>query len=106
MRCSRETGCEGRSDVGLATLGCAGVLTGVDLTVVFVDSAFLCDATRRDFFFVAAFFLVVLAFLAVFLRVAAFVTRAFFRLPPALPLAFLLVAITTSRKPACMIVAK
>jgi len=37
-----------------------------------------------------------LDFLAVFLRAAAFVTRAFFRFPPALRLAFLLVAIAAS----------
>ena len=79
MRCSREIGCEGRLDVGLATLGCAGALTGADLTVVFVDSALLGDADRGDFFFAAAFFWVVLAFLAVFfaaLRAAYLASRA------------------------------
>jgi hypothetical protein len=96
MRCSREIVCKGRLDVGLATLGCAGVLTGADFTVVLVDSALLGDADRGDFFFAAVFFWVVLAFLAVFLRAAAFVTRAFFRFPPALRLALPLVAIAAS----------
>jgi hypothetical protein len=48
----------------------------------------------------------VLAFLAAFLRVAALVTGAFFRFPLALPLAFLLVAITASWTLTCMIVAE
>jgi len=60
------------------------------------NSAFLVDADRDDPFF-TVFFLVVLAFLAALLRVAALVTGAFFRFPLALPLAFLLIAITASR---------
>jgi hypothetical protein len=66
------------------------------LTAVFaVGSVFLGDANWGDTFS-AVFLLVVLAFLAVFLRVAALVTGAFFRFPLALPLAFLLVGITAS----------
>ncbi|HEX2511384.1 MAG TPA: hypothetical protein VHK44_02180 [Xanthobacteraceae bacterium] len=68
------------------------------MTVVFaVGLVFLIDADRGDTFF-AVFLLVVLAFLAAFLRVAALVTGAFFRFPLALPLAFLLVAITASSR--------
>ena len=71
--------------------------TGAGLTAVFaVGSVFLGDAGRGDPFF-AVFLLDVLAFLAAFLRVAALVTGAFFRFTLALPLAFLLVAITASR---------
>jgi hypothetical protein len=66
--------------------------------VVFaVGSVFLSDADWGDTF-LAFFLLVVLAFLAAFLRVAALVTGAFFRFPLALPLAFLLVAITASSR--------
>jgi len=65
--------------------------------VVFaVGLVFLNDADRGDTFF-AVFLLVVLAFLAAFLRVAALVTGAFFRFRLALLLAFLLVAIAASR---------
>jgi hypothetical protein len=76
------------------------------LTAVFaVGLVFLIDADWGDTFF-AVFLLVVLAFLAAFLRVAALVTGAFFRFPLALPLAFLLVAITASWTLTCMIVAE
>jgi hypothetical protein len=74
--------------------------------VVFaVGSAFLGVANRGDTFF-AVFFLVVLTFLAAFLRVAALVTRAFSRFPLALPLAFNLVAIAASWTLTRMIVAE
>jgi hypothetical protein len=76
------------------------------LTLVFaVGLGFLIDADRGDTF-VAVFLLVVLAFLAAFLRVAALVTGAFFRFPLALPLAFRLVAIAASWTLTCMIVAE
>jgi hypothetical protein len=72
--------------------------------VVFAGgSVFLIDADRGDTFF-AVLLLVVLAFLATFLREAALVTGAFFRFP--LPLAFLLVAITASWTLTFMIVAE
>jgi hypothetical protein len=68
------------------------------LTAVFaVGLVFFIDADRGDTFF-AVFLLVVLTFLTAFLRVAALVTGAFFRFPLALPLAFLLVAITASSR--------
>jgi hypothetical protein len=55
----------------------------------------------------AVFLLVVLAFLAAILRVAALVTAAFFfRFTLALPLAFLRVAITASRTLTSVIVAE
>jgi hypothetical protein len=69
-------------------------------------SVFLIDADRGDTFF-AVFLLVVRAFLALFLRVAALDTGAFLLFfPLALPLAFLLVAITASSMLTCMIVAE
>ncbi|MGB6707511.1 MAG: hypothetical protein WBE94_20650 [Pseudolabrys sp.] len=77
------------------------------MTVVFaVASVFLIDADRGDIFFFAVFLLGVLPFLAAFLRVAALVRGAFFRFALALPLAFLLVAITASWTLICMIVAE
>jgi hypothetical protein len=68
-------------------------------------SVFLIDADRGETFF-AVFLLVVLDFLALFLRVAALDTGAFFLFPLALPLAFLLVAMTASSMLTCMIVAE
>ena len=87
VRCSREADC------------------GAGLTAVFaVGLVFFIDADRGDTFFTV--FLVVLTFLAAFLRVAALVTGAFFRFPLALPLVFLLVAIAASWTLTCMIVAE
>src|SRR5215467_9032341 len=95
MRCSRETACASSLDVALAAPGCASAPAGGGLTAVFaVGPDFLGDSGRADTFF-AVFLLVVRAFLAAFLRMAALV-GAFFRFRPALLFAFLLVAITRS----------
>jgi hypothetical protein len=76
------------------------------LTEAFAGSSvFLIDADRGDTFF-AVFLPVVLAFLALFLRVSVLDTGAFFLFPLALPLAFLFVAITASSTLTCMIVAE
>jgi hypothetical protein len=78
----------------LSLLRCAGVLAGAGLTAVFaVGSAFLGADLGET---ALADLLVIVAFLAVFLRLAALVMGAFFRFRLALPLAFLLVAITAS----------
>jgi len=74
------------------------------IVVLTVDLVLLIDADGDNF--VVVFLLVVLAFLATFLRLAALVTVAFFRFALALPLAFLRVAIRASRTLACMIVAE
>jgi hypothetical protein len=82
--------------VGLTGSGCAGGLTGVELTATFALGLAFSGDTRGKGAFFAGFFLIVLVFLAVvvFLRLAALATGVFLRF--ALPLAFFLVATRTS----------
>jgi hypothetical protein len=90
MRCSAAVGCAGRlgaltapgcarwlTGVGLIASGCARWLTGVGLTATFAVGLALVRVARRGGAFFAAFFLIILFFLTVFLRLAVLVTVVF-----------------------------
>src|SRR5438445_12589820 len=77
MRCSAAVGCAGRLGGGLTASGCARRLAGLGLTATFAVGFALVRATRRGGAFFAAFFLIVLVFLTVFLRLAVLVTAVF-----------------------------
>src|SRR5262245_28501120 len=83
MRCSAAVGCAGLLGGGLAASGCARWLTGVGLIGTFAVGS-LVRAARRGGAFFAAFFLIVLVFLTVFLRLAVLVTVVFLRFALAL----------------------
>src|SRR6266545_7669424 len=90
MRCSTAVGCAGRLGGGLTASGRARGLTG--LTATFAVGLALVRAARRGGAFFAAFFLIVLIFLTVFLRLAGLVTVVFLRFA----LALVFVAMATS----------
>src|SRR5919106_1547451 len=73
MRCSAAVGCAGRLGGGLTACGCAPWLTGVGLTATFAVGLPLVRVARRGGAFFAAFFLIDLVFLTVFLRLAVLV---------------------------------
>src|SRR6266540_188954 len=111
MHCSAAVGCAGRlgaltasgcarwltgvgliasgcarwlTGVGLIASGCARWLTGVGLTATFAVGLALVRVARRGGAFFAAFFLIILVFLTVFLRLAVLVTVVFLRFALAL----------------------
>src|SRR4029450_5873385 len=84
MRCSDAVGCAGRLGGGLAASGCARWLTGLGLTVTFAVGLALVRVARRRGAFFAAFFLIVLVFLTVFLRLALLATVVLLRFALAL----------------------
>src|SRR5213083_2938924 len=84
MRGSAAVGSAGRLGSGLTASGCARWLTGVGLTATFAVDLALVRAARRGGAFFAAFFLIVLVFLTVFLRLAVLVTVVFLRFALAL----------------------
>jgi len=85
MRCSAAVGCAGRLGGGLTASGCARWLAGLGLTATFAVGLALVRAARRGGAFFAAFFLIVLVFLTVFLRlIAVLVTVVFLRFALAL----------------------
>src|SRR6266508_5578203 len=83
MHCSAAVGCAGRLGA-LTASGCARWLTGVGLTATFAVDLALLRAARRGGAFFAAFFLITLVFLTVFLRLAVLVTVVFLRFALAL----------------------
>src|SRR4029453_12701243 len=91
MRCSAAVGCAGRLGA-LTASGCARWLTGVGLTATFAVRLALVRVARRGGAFFAAFFLIILVFLTVFLRLAVLVTVVFLRFA----LALVFVAMATS----------
>src|SRR5207302_11181693 len=84
VRCSAAVGCGGRLGGGLTASGCARWLTGVGLTATFAVDLALVRAARQSGAFFAAFFLIILVFLTVFLRLAVLVTVVFLRFALAL----------------------
>src|SRR5215831_11354794 len=84
MRCSAAVGCAGRLRGGLPASGCARWLTGVGLTATFAVDLALVRAARRGGAFFCAFFLIILVFLTVFLRLAVLLTVVFLRFALAL----------------------
>jgi hypothetical protein len=84
VRCSAAVGCAGRLGGGLTASGCARWPTGSGLTAIFAVSLALVRVDRRGGAFFAAFFLIVLGFLAVFLRLAILATVVFLRFALAL----------------------
>src|SRR5438094_10304008 len=85
MRCSAAVGCAGRLGGGLTASGCARWLAGLGLTATFAVGLALVRSARRGGAFFAAFFLIVLVFLTVFLRlIAVLVTVVFLRFALAL----------------------
>jgi hypothetical protein len=96
MRCAAALGCAGRLGGGLTASGCARWLTGVGLTATFAVDLALVRAARRGGAFSAAFFLIILVFLTVFLRLAVLVTVVFLRF--ALAPVFVAMAASLSRK--------
>src|SRR5262249_55372276 len=84
MRCSAAVGCAGRLGGGLTASGCARGLTGVGFTPTLAVGSALVRAARRGGAFFAAFFLMILVFLTVFLRLALLVTVVFLRFALAL----------------------
>src|SRR5262249_33187326 len=84
MRCSTAVGCAGRLGGGLTASGCARWLTGLGLTGTFAVGVTLVRVARRRDAFFAAFFLIVLVFPAVFLRLAVLATVVFLRFALAL----------------------
>src|SRR5262245_24356211 len=90
MRCSAAAGCAGRLGGGLTASGCARWPTGPGLTATFAVGLALARVARRGGAFFAAFFLIVLVFLAVFLRLAVLATVVFLRF--ALALVFVAIA--------------
>src|SRR4029453_565544 len=84
MRCSAAVGCAGRLGGGLTASGCARWLTGLGLGATFAVGLAFVRAARRGGAFFACFFLIVLVFLTVFLRLAVLVTVIFLRFALAL----------------------
>src|SRR5262245_4363918 len=84
MRCSAAAGCAGRLGGGLTASGCARWLTGFGLTATFAVGVALVRVARRGGAFFAPFFLIVLVFLTVFLRLAILATVVFLRFALAL----------------------
>src|SRR6266478_1317536 len=84
MRCSAAEGCAGRLGGGLTASGCARWPTGLGLTATFAVGLALVRAARRGGALFADFFLIVLVFLTVFLRLAVLVTVVFLRFALAL----------------------
>jgi hypothetical protein len=84
-------------DVGLIASGCARWLTGVGLTATFAVGLALVRVARRGGAFFAAFFLITLVFLTVFLRLAVLVTVVFLRF--ALALVFVAMAASLTLTP-------
>ena len=84
MRCSAAVGCAGRLGGGLTASGCARWLTGLGLTATFAVGSASVRAARRGGAFFVAFFLMILVFLTVFLRLAPLVTVVFRRFALAL----------------------
>ena len=69
---------------GLTASGCARWPTGLGLTATFAVGLALVRAARRGGAFFAAFFLMILVFLTVFLRFVLLVTVVFWRFALAL----------------------
>src|SRR5262249_54409329 len=84
MRCSAAVGCAGRLGGHLTASGRGRWRTGVGLTALFVAELALARAARRGGAVFAAFFLIILVFLTVFLRFAVLLTVVFLRFALAL----------------------
>src|SRR5262249_8714208 len=84
MRCSAAAGCAGRGGGGLAASGCGRWLTGLGLAATFAAGSALVRGAPRGGASFAAFFLMILVFLTVFLRFAFLVTVVFRRFALAL----------------------
>src|SRR5207253_11358436 len=95
MRCSAAVGCAGRLGGGLTASGCARWLAGLGLTATFAVGLALVRSPRRGGAFFAAFFLIVIVFLSVFLRlIAVLVTVVFLRFALALRVVHLAASLT------------
>src|SRR5215469_3397085 len=94
MRCSAAVGCAGRLGGGLTASGCARWLTGVGLPATFAVDLALVRGARRGGASFAAFFLIILVFLTVFLRFAVLVTVVFLRFALALVFAAMAASLT------------